>query len=232
LDAEVSGTIGVKGDSNRPIVNGGFTMRRGELNLGGATVQFTSGKITFDGQSVNGSFDPALDFAAQSTSGSVVVNLAITGHASAPQILLSSSPTLPQDEVLAHLLFGQSVAQLNALQLAQIAQAFAAIGGLGGGFNPLGVLRRTLGLDRLAVGSAASGNGATIEVGKNIAGNIYVGAKQDTAGGTQAVAQVDLTEHLKLQATVTAVASATPTTPTATPQENGTSVGLSYTFEY
>ncbi len=232
LDAQAGGTLTVKGTSNAPIVVGGFTMRRGELSLAGQTIKFTSGRISFDGQSISGSFDPALDFAAESTSGSVTAKLAITGHASAPRIALSSSPTLPQDEVLAHLLFSASVSQLNPFQLAQIAQAFAALGGIGGGFNPLGSVRRTLGLDRLAVSSATSGNGATIEVGKNIGGNIYVGAKQDTAGGTQAIVQVDLTEHLKLQSTVTAVASAAPTTGTAAKQDNGSSVGLSYQFEY
>jgi translocation and assembly module TamB len=232
LDAEAGGTLTVKGSSTAPIVEGGFTMRRGELSLGGSIVRFTSGKISFDGRSLSGSFDPALDFTAESTSGSVAAKLAIGGHASAPVIALTSTPSLPQDEVLAHLLFGRSIAQLNALQLAQIAQAFAALGGFGGGFNPLGSLRRTLGLDRLAVGSAASGNGATIEVGKNLGHSVYVGAKQDTGGGSQAIVQVDLTEHLKLQTTVTAVPSAAPTVPTATPQENGNSVGLTYEFEY
>ncbi|HEX2594000.1 MAG TPA: translocation/assembly module TamB domain-containing protein, partial [Rhizomicrobium sp.] len=232
LDAEMGGRLVVKGLSTAPLVNGGFTMRRGELNLGGATVKFTSGKITFDGRSLNGSFDPALDFAAENTSASVTAKLAITGHASAPIIALSSTPPQPQDEVLARLLFGQSVSQLSPLQLAQIAQSFAALGGVGGGFNPLGSLRKTLGLDRLAVGSAASGNGATIEVGKNFGRNVYVGAKQDTSGGTQAVVQIDLTRHLKLETTVTAVASAPSTIPTATPQENGSSVGLTYEFEY
>lgn len=232
LDAETGGTLNVKGSSTAPIVTGGFTLKRGDLSLGGATVRFTSGKLTFDGRSLNGSFDPALDFAAESTAAGVAAKLSIGGHASTPTISLSSTPSLPQDEVLAHLLFGRSISQLSPLELAQIAQAFAALGGFGGGFNPLGVVRRTLGLDRLAVGSAASGNGATIEVGKNIGHSIYIGAKQDTSGGSQAVVQVDLTEHLKLQTTVTAVPSAAPTVPTATPQENGNSIGLTYEFEY
>ncbi len=231
LDAEVGGTLTVKGTSIAPVVSGGFTMRRGELSLAGQILRFTSGKITFDGQSINGSTDPALDFAAESTSGSVTAKLAITGHASAPRIALSSSPTLPQDEVLSHLLFSRSVSQLSPLELAQIAEAFAQLGGLSGGFNPLGSLRKSLGLDRLAVGTSASGNGATIEVGKTFGGNIYVGAKQDTSGGTQAIVQVDLTEHLKLQSTVTAVASAQPSTG-AVKTDQGSSVGLSYQFEY
>jgi hypothetical protein len=46
------------------------------------------------------------------------------------------------------------------------------------------------------------------------------------------VVQIDLTRHLKLETTVTAVASAPSTIPTATPQENGSSVGLTYEFEY
>jgi translocation and assembly module TamB len=232
LDAEVSGNITVRGNSLSPAVTGAFTMRRGELSLAGQTLRFTSGRVSFDGQSLNGATDPSLDFAAETNSTNVTAKLAITGHASAPRIALSSTPNLPQDEVLANLLFKRSVSQLSPFELAALAQAFAQLGGLSGGFNPLTDIRKTLGLDRLAVGASASGSGATIEVGKNVSSNVYVAARQDTAGGTQALVQVDLTEHLKLQTTVTAVPSATPTTGSTPKTDQGTSLGLSYQLEY
>jgi translocation and assembly module TamB len=61
---------------------------------------------------------------------------------------------------------------------------------------------------------------------------VYVGAKQSTsgAGGTQAQVQVDLTRHLKLQTTLgTGGGTAQGATPDNDP---GSSVGLSYQFEY
>lgn len=231
VDAEVSGDFSVSGTTQSPQFQGALTMRRGELDLGGHRIEFTSGRVTFNGQGLSDRFDPVLDFAAESTSGSITAKLAITGYASHPAVLLSSTPQLPQDEVLAQLLFQQSVKQLSPFQLAEMAQVLASLGGLDTGFgNPLARVRKSLGLDRLAVSSATEGGEAQVEAGKYLSRGIYVGAKQGLNGSTQGQVQVDLTKGLKLKATVSAAASATGTT-TTTPDQT-TSVGLSYQFEY
>ncbi len=233
VDAEVSGRVIIKGTTGLPEVTGGFRLRRGDVELAGKSLNIDSGKVTFDGRSVNGSFDPALDFAASNGAGAITAKLAITGHASQPIITLSSSPTMPQDEILAHLLFGQNVAQLTPVEIAQVAEGLATLGGGTGGFNPLNAARRSLGLDRLAIGGASTGNGASIEVGKNVTRGLYVGAKQDTSGGTQAQVQVDLTRHLKLQTTISSGLGAQPAGTIPTPQnDRGSSVGVTYQFDY
>jgi translocation and assembly module TamB len=233
VNAELSGRIAVKGTTGHPEVSGGFEAARGDFNLAGKSLDIDHGRVTFDDRSVNGSFDPALDFAAYNTSGNITAKLAITGHASQPHVELTSSPSLPPDEVLSHLLFGENVSQLTAVQVAQVAEGLATLGGSGGGFNPLSAARRSLALDRLAVGGTEKGNVAAIELGKNVSRGFYVGAKQDTAGGTQAQVQVDLTKHLKLQTTVSSGLGAQPAGTIPTPQnDRGSSVGLSYQFEY
>ncbi len=232
LDAEVGGKLHVEGSNIRPNVIGGFDMRRGELSVAGQTLSFTSGRLGFDGAGLGGSLDPSLNFVAQSTSGSVTAKLEVTGYASAPKIKLSSTPYLPQDEVLAHLLFQQSIKQLGPLQLAQIAEALGSLAGIGSGLsNPLSSVRKGLGLDRLSVGGGENGTGASVEAGKYVTNGVYVGAKQDTGGGTTAQVQVDLTEHLKLQTTVNTDTSANVIGSSAQ-TDRGSSVGLSYQFEY
>jgi translocation and assembly module TamB len=236
LDADMGGAIHVGGTSTAPVITGGFRMNRGSYSVAGQTLDFTTGRIRFDGVGVRGRLDPTLEFVAQTVSGGVTATLTVTGYASAPKIALSSSPQLPQDEVVAHLLFQQSVKQLTPLQLASIAQALAAMGGVGGGFNPLGSVRKTLGLDRLAVGSANGGatgsqSQTTVEAGRYVMRNVYVGVKQNLSGGTQTQVQVDITRRLKAQATVATGTDATSTKGSAT-QDNGSSVGLSYQFEY
>lgn len=236
MDAEMGGAIQVSGTTGAPVVAGGLQLTRGTYTVAGQTLDFTSGRIRFDGTGVRGRLDPSLDFTAQTVSGGVTATLAITGYASAPKIALSSTPQLPQDEIVAHLLFQQSVKQLTPLQLASIAQAAAAMGGIGGGFNPLGTVRRTLGLDRLSVGSVQGGAGGTqsqttVEAGRYVTHNVYVGVKQNLSGGTQTQVQVDITRRLKAQATLSAGAS-TATTQGNALQDNGSSIGLSYQFEY
>jgi translocation and assembly module TamB len=211
---------------------------RGTYSLGGQTLDFTSGNVRFDGTGVRRRLDPSLDFTASTQSGGVTATLTVTGYASAPKIALSSSPPLPQDEIVARLLFQQSVKQLSPLQVASIAQALATMGGVGGGFDALGTVRRTLGLDRLAVGSATGGTAAggtatqtTVEAGRYVSSGIYVGAKQSLSGGTQTQVQVDITDRLKAQATLSAGTNADAASGTAA-RDYGGSVGLSYQLEY
>jgi translocation and assembly module TamB len=240
VDAEMGGEIKVGGTIAAPLVSGDFRMNRGSYDFAGQTLNFTNGRISFDGTGLRKQLDPSLDFVAQTESGGVTAILQVGGYASAPKVTLSSTPQLPQDEVIAHLLFQQSVKQLSPLQLASMAQGIGALGGFGigggaGGFNPLGTLRRTVGLDRLSVGSvegATPGQSqTTVEAGRYISPNVYVGVKQNLSGGTRTQVQVDLTRHLKAQATVSAGTDASATQGSSL-QDNGSSVGLSYQFEY
>ncbi len=232
LDAELGGTLHVGGTSTAPLVAGAFEMRRGTFDLAGISLTFTKGQVGFNGTGVGHSIDPTLDFTAQSVVGSTVADLNVGGYASAPKITLSSTPPLPQDQVLALILFGQDTKSLSALQIAQVATALASLTGSGGGFDPLGTVRKSLGLDRLSVGSGGSnGSSASVEAGKYVARGVYVGAKQATSGGgSQAEVQVDLTKRLKLQTTV---GTGGATTGIITPENDpGSSVALKYQFQY
>ena len=234
LNAELAGTLKIGGTIGAPQIMGTLNMRRGDFSLAGTTLDFQSGNIGFAGTGAAGALDPTLDFVAQTTANGVTATLKIAGTAATPKVELSSSPMLPQDEILSQLLFQKSVQQLSPVQLVQIAQSLAALSGVGPGIDPVGMVRNSLGLDRFTLGSAAGANGAaastTVEAGKYVFRNVYVGAKQDLAGGTRAQVQVDLGQHLKLRASVNAATgSAVPSTQA---QDKGDTVGLSYQFDY
>lgn len=231
LDAEMGGQMQVGGDIAAPQISGGFDLRRGTFSLASETLNFTSGKVSFEGAGLTRRLDPTLNFVAESSSASVTATLTVTGYADAPKIAITSVPELPQDEALAQLLFGQSVKQLSPFQLAEIAQAVAALTGVGGGLDPLGALRKSLGLDRLSAGSSSSGSGASLQAGKYIANGVYVGAQQGTTGGTRAQVQIDLTKHLKLDTGIGS-GGAAPATGITPDNDPGSSVGLTYQLEY
>ncbi|HTT04383.1 MAG TPA: translocation/assembly module TamB domain-containing protein [Steroidobacteraceae bacterium] len=247
LTAQVGGTLHVVGDSSKPTVTGGFDLLNGTFDVAGTTLNFTSGRVTFTGSGLRNRIDPTLDLVAASYSGSYQVTLSITGFADAPMFNLSSSPPLPQDEILARLLFGESVAQLNPLQIAGIGAALVTLSGAGagGGFNPLNTVQQALGLNRLVISSASStggtnsaggtagqnNTGAIIEAGRYISNRVYVGARQSTTGTTQAQVQIDLTRNWKLQTTISTGGG--PVQGAVTPQNDpGSSVGMRYQFEY
>jgi len=231
IDAEMSGQIRIDGTSLAPQVSGGFGLRRGTFSLAGKTLDFVSGQVSFDGSGVTHKIDPTLRFVAQSSSSAVTATLTIGGYADAPTITLSSVPSLPQDEVLAQLIFGQSVKQLSPLQIAQVAQAVASLTNVGGGLDPLGAVRKSLGLDRLSAGSGSSGSGASLQAGKYVANGVYVGAQQGTSGGTRAQVQIDLMDKLKLETTI-GTGNSSGTTEVTPQNDPGSSVGLTYQLEY
>jgi len=238
LNAELGGDLHLGGTTEEPRIEGGFEMIRGTFALSGSTLTFTKGEVSFNGVGLKGRIDPTLDFTAQSTVADATATLHITGLADAPQFELSSTPPLPQDEILARLLFGESAAQLTTLQVAEIGVALASLSGVGGGGpNPLVKVQKALGLDRLSVGSASNGNtggaqsgGTSVEAGRYVSSRVFVGAKQSTTGFSQVEVDVDLSKHLKLQ---TRLGNGTATTQGTTPENDpGSSVGLTYQFEY
>jgi translocation and assembly module TamB len=242
LNAEVGGTLRIGGTGAAPAIGGGFDLINGTMDLAGATLTFASGRISFNGTGLRHRIDPTLQFEADSAIGGNTAKLLITGYADAPVITLTSTPNPePQDQILAQLLFGQNVSQLSALQAAGIASALVSLSGAGGGgsFNPLNTVQQRLGLNRLVISGGTptsttttgqTNSGVTIQAGRYVSSRVYVGAKQSTNGLTQAQVQVDLTRQLKLQTTLSTGGG---TVQGATPQNDpGSSVGVSYQFQY
>jgi translocation and assembly module TamB len=145
---------------------------------------------------------------------------------------------LQPDEIMSLLLFGQPASQLSAIQVAEIGAALATLSGVGGsGSNPLVKLQKSLGLDRLTVGNtttsatgAPENSGAAIAAGRYVSKRVYIEGKQTTTGTSQVQVDVDLSKHLKLQ---TRLGNGTAAVQGTTPENDpGSSMGLSYQFEY
>ena len=121
----------------------------------------------------------------------------ISGTAARPDVGFSSQPALPEDEILARLLFGSSVAELSVTEAVQLASAIA---GLQSGIDTMGKIRRSVGLDRLRlVGeNSATGMGTGLAIGKRLSRNIYVEVLTDSQGNTLTTVQLRLSRVLSL----------------------------------
>jgi translocation and assembly module TamB len=226
LDAELHGNVRVEGTAADPRPIGSFELKRGQFSLASQTLTFSEGKVSFNGGSLT---DPSLDFVVSRDTADVAAKLNVGGTARNPKITLSSTPRLPQDEILAQILFGRSATSLSAFEVAQIASALAELTGVtSGGINPLGSIRKGLGLDELTVGTDATGK-ATLEAGRYLAPGVYVGVEQGaSAASTRAKVEVDLTKRLKLEGTFGESGSSA----TGSSGEGGSSIGVTYEFEY
>jgi translocation and assembly module TamB len=192
IDAELGGTISLTGSAAAPVVSGAFELRRGRMQILTKRLDITRATITFGGDLV-----PLLDLEATTTSGNATIVILLTGLASNPQVSFSSTPSLPQDEILAQLIFGQSLSRLSPLQIAQLADAAAQLAG-GRGTSLFQSLRSTLGIDDLDISMDETG-GTSISAGKYLNDRTYIELQQSGSGGAKAVINLDIGRGLKLK---------------------------------
>ncbi len=193
IDAELGGDLTIRGTAVRPIVSGDFDMRRGRLEILGKRLTFTDGHIGFGGDLV-----PTLDLDATSSAGSTTITVNIAGPANNPTVTFSSSPALPQDEILAQLIFNRSLNNLSAFQIAQLASAVSQLAG-GGSTSLLDGLRNKLGVDDLDITTDESG-GAQVRAGKYLNDRTYLELQQGSdSASSKAIINLDIGRGVKLK---------------------------------
>ena len=192
IDAELGGTIALTGTAAAPVVSGAFELRRGRMQILTRRLEITEATITFGGDLV-----PLLDLEATTNSGNATIIIRLTGLASNPQVSFTSTPALPQDEILAQLIFGQSLSRLSPLQIAQLADAAAQLAG-GRGTSLFQSLRSTLGIDDLDISTDETG-GTSISAGKYLNERTYIELQQSGTGGARAIINLDIGRGLKLK---------------------------------
>ncbi|HYD27585.1 translocation/assembly module TamB domain-containing protein, partial [Brevundimonas sp.] len=149
LDVDMSVNAHVTGTTANPVLTGQARIVRGDYEFAGKRFIFDdTGGVTLSTRPE----DIRLDLRAVREDPSLTAVIRVTGTAARPQLTLTSQPVLPQDEILAQILFGRSASQLSGVEAAQLASSVASVAG-GGGFDVIGNLRELAGLDRLAFGS-------------------------------------------------------------------------------
>ncbi|WP_313803437.1 translocation/assembly module TamB domain-containing protein [Sphingobium sp.] len=196
LDSEWKTNMRVTGTATDPRVIGKIEVIRGRYSFSGHQFDLEQGVISFNGPMLN----PTLAIRAETKISEVTAGIAVGGTAQRPDIAFVSTPTLPQDEILARILFGDNVANLSATQAIQLAAALNGLRGGGGGLNPMGKLQNASGVDRIGIvsGDEATGRGTSLAVGQHISNNIYVEVITDPKGFTATQLEISLSRTLSL----------------------------------
>lgn len=200
LDSEWNADVRVRGTADAPRLVGQAIAERGTFDFAGRTLELDRGRVSFTGA---GPLDSTLDILATTTVQDVTATVTITGTALKPQIVFGSTPDLPQDEILSRLLFGASVTDLSPTEALQLAAALNGLRG-GGGFDPIGSLRRATGLDRLRIIGAdqTTGRGTALAFGKYIGRRLYVEVTTDAEGNAATQLQFTLSRVFSVLATL------------------------------
>ncbi|PWE32112.1 hypothetical protein DDZ14_11700 [Maritimibacter sp. 55A14] len=190
LDAELAGAIRLRGTTADVQPAGRFELIRGRLDFLGKRLTLTEANVTLAGRLV-----PTVRIVARSEAeDGTTVFVTVEGPASEPTISFSSDPALPEDEILARLIFGRGVTQLSAVQAARLASGVAQLAGKGG-IGVLGKLRKATGLDDFDVTSDGEGT-TTARAGKYISDRVYTNVEVDSEGQSNVTINLDVTKSL------------------------------------
>ncbi|MDR3631784.1 MAG: translocation/assembly module TamB domain-containing protein [Desulfocapsaceae bacterium] len=204
LDSEWQGLLHFDGPIAEPHLTGSLRPVRGFFDLLSKPFAFTNGEIVFTGDR---QINPGIDLTLTYSGPSIEAVVQVGGTASHPSLTLGSNPPLPQDEVMAQVLFGRSVSGLSNFEALQLANGMRELAGVGdNGLASVGSMRKILGLDVLRVSGGGNGQqrrstgefdaaggfrpsngsgtqsntepGPTVEAGKYINDSFYMGIEQ------------------------------------------------------
>lgn len=205
LNSVWRGALRIAGLATTPDVSGRVQLVRGDYDFSGKRFSLTRGDVRFAGGNPP---DPVIDIVAENTSSGFTADLSLTGTALHPDIRFSSTPALPEDEVLSRVLFGTSITTLSAPEAIQLAGALASLRsngrGVGAALDPFGAVRKGLRIDRLRAlpADTTTGRKTSIAAGKYIGRRLYVELATDAQGYSATSIEFALSRTFSILSTV------------------------------
>ena len=191
IEAEWSLDLRLLGTAAAPRFYGQARSIRGTLALSGQPFEIESGLITFDGAPE----DALINLVAERDTADLTARISLTGTATDPDIQLSSTPALPEDEILPQVLFGRNVQDLSGIEAAQVAASLATLSGQSS-LNIMDSARAIAGLDRLNVRQDDTNGGFIVGGGVYLTRDVYVEVARSGLGEAQT--QVEWTVRPRL----------------------------------
>ena len=160
-------------------------------------LKLDKGEIIFDGSTP---IAPIVDLKLAHSGKGVQSYVTLKGLAFHPEIEISSNPYLPSDEVLAHILFARSMTELSDFEKIRLAAVLTSLMGFDVSRGITGTTKNLFGLDVVSIDNKQSAGGEeeiSVELGKYLRNNVYVGLEQEVnSQDTAGVLKYEVNEHL------------------------------------
>ncbi|MFN3944713.1 MAG: translocation/assembly module TamB domain-containing protein [Allosphingosinicella sp.] len=204
MTSEWGADVRIAGTVTEPRITGNAELIRGSYDFAGRRFDLTRGTIRFQGESP---INPVLDILAEGGARGLNAQIRVTGRGQAPEIAFTSTPALPQDELLSRLLFGTSITNLTAPEALQLAAAVASLNDPSGGLNPINAVRQAVGLDRLRIlpADVTQGTGTALAAGKYLGRRVYVEVVTDARGYSATIVEYQITRWLSLLSSISTI---------------------------
>ena len=204
INSEWGADLAIGGTVTEPRITGRADLIRGSYDFAGRRFDLERGIIRFQGENP---VNPVLDITAEGGVQGLNAVIRVTGRGLKPEIAFTSTPALPQDELLSRLLFGTSIANLSAPEALQLAAAVASLSETGSYLDPINAVRAATGLDRLRILPAdiTRGQGTSIAAGKYIGRRVYVEVVTDGRGYSATQIEYQITRWLSLLSSISTI---------------------------
>lgn len=193
------GDLSVFGKLQDPAVKGYLRAWKGQMIILNSELKLNKGEILFDGST---SVIPTVDLKLEHNGGGVKSFISLKGMALHPKIEISSSPHLPSDEVLAHILFSRSMSELSDFEKIRLATVLASLVGFDVSSGITGTTKNLFGLDVVSIDNEQSSSGEeeiSIQLGKYLKNNLYLGLEQEVnSPDTSGVLKYEMNENFSV----------------------------------
>ena len=123
----------------------------------------------------------------------------LMGPLTSPKLTFQSNPHMPTSSILAKILFNKEISDISHPEAIQLANTLLSLSG-GAGPDVLETIRKTLGVDRLTIGSSSSNpDQIALQIGKYLTKGVLVTLSQSPTS-SQIIVEVELKKGFIFQA--------------------------------
>ena len=202
LDSEWIGELGMRKEEGDVVFTGGFKPRRGTYTVFTRPFKIESGDIRLSG---TGQITPVLDIKSEYSRGEVTVTARLHGDADNLDLEFSSIPSMPQDEMLSWVLFGNDSSALTPLQGLKLAQVAAELVGGPANLGKRNKATETLNVDRVELREMSNQESSTsLVVGKQLSERVYLEFIHEVGGqaSNNIYVEYELSPHFTVDTTI------------------------------
>ncbi|VGO19812.1 translocation/assembly module TamB domain-containing protein [Pontiella sulfatireligans] len=201
IDSVWGGTLKLKSGAEGMTVAGMIRPRRGFVEFVGKKFRMKNeGGIRLNAA------DPAsssINIKAEYARSEITAELGLVGKLSNPKYTLTSTPAMPEDEILSYVLFGQDTSSVSPYQAYQIAMAAKQLAGGMSGPGFIYKVRRAVGIDTLEWNEPETEDEkSTLVAGKYVGTGLYLEVNstfEDEEDSTGVMAEYEITPHFSVE---------------------------------
>lgn len=176
LEVELEGELNASWQDGRPALVGRLGAKRGTFRFLGRVFTIERGEATFLGDLAT---DPYLDLALTARLGGVDYRIELTGAALKPSLALSSEPEMSQGDIMASLLFGKPLDELDEGQEQLLRQRAGQVLLAYGAVRLQDQLSRRLGVDLVTINQGVRDDQASsLVLGKYLSPKVLLSYEQ------------------------------------------------------